>query len=136
MSRSTGLVGAVVTSMSVAAGAIIAFTSVSGHYWLLIVLNAALTLLPFVVACLRQRFDIFEPVYLFAIGVRVFFVIRPTLDMWHEERPYWFGHSLRGTYDDALLIASIGAACLRRLLLPGGGSAKKATSRFRVANGD
>ena len=109
MSQVDGLVGSIVVAASLAVGAAIAFATVSGRHWPLIFINGALTLLPVVVATLRRRFDIFEPVYLFATVFCFFFVIRPTLDMWHEERPYWFGYSLRGTYDDALLIASVGA---------------------------
>jgi len=94
-----------------AAGVILsAFLTRFSPDWTLVYVGAALVMLPFAIGRLI-RFDIFEPVYLFALSFGVLFVIRPAFDLLTSSSlPSFVGISARPTYSKALLFAVGGCA--------------------------
>src|SRR5262245_47568674 len=68
---------ATASATGAALGAVVAFLPSFSSTWLLVALGAALALLPFAVTAIRGSFDIFEPVYLFALVFGILYVLRP-----------------------------------------------------------
>lgn len=67
-------------------------------------------MVPATVSMLTRRFDLFEPVHLFAVPYAVMFVIRPAYDLATPGGlPSWFGWSMQGGYLQAQIIAALGA---------------------------
>src|SRR5262245_34556603 len=52
--------------------------------WVLVVLGGLLGFAPFAIGAFRNKFDIFEPVYLFAMSYLTLFVVRPIFDLTHS----------------------------------------------------
>jgi O-antigen polysaccharide polymerase Wzy len=75
----------------------------------LIATSAVIALVPLVVR-IKDDFDLFEPIYLFALSFVVLFVVRPAFDVaGHGHLKPWLGHTLDPTYERALLMSIIGA---------------------------
>jgi len=79
--------------------------------WGLIAAAGVVALLPIASSAIRGRFDVFEPVHLFALSFFVLFVARPAFDVAGQRNlPLWFGYILDPTYKRALLVGIVGAA--------------------------
>jgi hypothetical protein len=77
----------------------------------LVVLAGLLALAPFALAALRGKFDIFEPVYLFAASYAVLFVLRPAFELSQPGGPALVvGQDPVPQYADALVAAILGGA--------------------------
>lgn len=78
--------------------------------WPLVFLGGLAAAAPFVVALMRGRFDVFEPVYLFAVAYAILFVVRPVADLLTQApSPVIFGYVTGDTYQQALLVGLVGA---------------------------
>src|SRR3954468_1914135 len=78
--------------------------------WTLVCLGGVLAATPFVLAAIRGRFDIFEPIYLFCVSFSVLFVARPAYDI-AAGLPDSNGYSVSQGYDGALLAGVVGISC-------------------------
>ena len=77
--------------------------------WWLVIAGGIATLVPLVIGLL-SRFDIFEPVYLFAFSYLVLFVAHPAFQLSQPGGlPNFIGYSPRATYATALALALLGA---------------------------
>jgi len=74
-------VALVVSLLAVGAGAAVALLANVGPAWLLVWAGAVIALVPAVPLFFGRPFDIFEPVYLFAVSYLVLFVVRPVFDL-------------------------------------------------------
>jgi oligosaccharide repeat unit polymerase len=98
-------------AVAVGIGCVVALSGLSGGPQILVALGALLALAPFVVAALRDRFDIFEPVYLFAASYAVLFVLRPAFELSQPGGPALVvGQDPVPHYAEALVAALLGAA--------------------------
>lgn len=102
------LLAAGVVASSVAVGSVEAVLGPPSPLWLMVIAGFALSAFPFAVAVVKRRFDIFEPVYLFAVSFAVLFVIRPSVDI-ANGLPDLLGYSIRSSYAAALAIGLVGS---------------------------
>jgi O-antigen/teichoic acid export membrane protein len=80
-----------------------------GGSFLLVYLGGLLALVPVMLVVMGRRFDIFEPVYLFAIAYAVLFVVRPAVDLSAQGGvPAVAGVRVDATYERALVVAVVG----------------------------
>lgn len=76
----------------------------------LLILTAIAAASPFVVGGLRREFDIFEPVYLFAVSFAVLFVFRPAVELAGADGPQPIAGKDPGpNYTAAMIVALLGA---------------------------
>lgn len=76
---------------------------------ILVLMNAALAIVPFVGAVMTKRFDVFEPIYLFSVSFVVLFVVRPFFDLSAPDGlSNFLGRSVEDGYTEALLIGMLG----------------------------
>lgn len=104
-------VGAATVAAAAGAGTAVALLPPFGWRWLLVAAALALALVPATVALVTRRFDIFEPVHLFALCFLVLFGIRPAFDLSQSGglRPV-LGYSVAATYGWALAAGVVGGA--------------------------
>jgi oligosaccharide repeat unit polymerase len=94
--------------LPVAVGCLVAVIGPPGETDLLVVMTVV-ALGPFVLAGIRGHFDIFEPVYLFAVSYGVLFVLRPIVELSQAGGPTLVsGQNPVPQYANALLVALLG----------------------------
>jgi hypothetical protein len=103
-------VGTAAAGLCVLVGWAAALVSPPSREWALVWAGGALALLPAAVAVARRRFDVFEPVHLFALSFAALFVARPSFDLARGSDLYWLGYQLQPTYARALAVGVVGAA--------------------------
>lgn len=110
MSKRGGVLGvAAVAGLSVPV--ILSLTWFHDETVVAVLVTATLAVIPLVPLVFGRKFDIFEPVYIFAASFAVLFVIKPAWDLTQPGGvPPFAGESPNATYAAALLIAAIGAA--------------------------
>ena len=74
----------------------------------LIAALAVLAPLPIIVRVLEGRFDIFEPINFYVLGIVVLFVLRPIFELSYDSRQFPGGYSDYAGFDGALGIAVLG----------------------------
>ena len=79
--------------------------------WALITAMIAVTLLPLIVRALQGKFDPFEPIVVFAVGIAVIFVARPITELADGIQVY-AGYFTRPGFNGAMTIALVGTASL------------------------
>lgn len=78
--------------------------------WALVLLAGALSGVPFSIAVVRHEFNVFEPVYLFAVSYLVLFALHPAAELIVSGgTPVFVGYAVEPTYVTALLIGAVGA---------------------------
>jgi hypothetical protein len=78
--------------------------------WALVLLAAMLSALPFTVGVVRRQFDVFEPIYLFALSYFVLFTLHPVAQLITSAgAPTFVGYAIGQTYGTALAIGAVGA---------------------------
>lgn len=88
-----------------------ALTAADPRYetWFVVALSALLVMFPFFIGLMSGRFDIFEPVYLFAAAFGVVFVVRPLFDLTSPGGiPPLVGYDPSATYTQAQVVGLLG----------------------------
>src|ERR1700737_1583507 len=92
-------------------GAAVTWISAIPTVWMLVLLATVLAAAPFVIGISRRKFDVFEPVYLFALCYFVLFALHPAATLIASGgTPTFVGYALGPTYGAALSIGAVGAA--------------------------
>jgi hypothetical protein len=79
--------------------------------WALIVAMAVVTAIPFVVRAVQRKFDPFDPILIFALGIAVIFVARPITELTNNMQDY-AGYFTRPGFNGAMTIVLVGTASL------------------------
>jgi O-antigen/teichoic acid export membrane protein len=77
----------------------------------LLIAMAVISLLPLVVRAVQRRFDPFEPIQIFAVGIFVCFVARPFVEL-HDNLSVYAGMFVRSGFNGAMAVCLVGTVAL------------------------
>ena len=112
--RTSGLDRGVLAGCSLAVtgvGVVVGLAGTGAERWALIAALGIITPLPLIYRALQAKFDVFEPINLFVMGIFVLFVIRPICELAFHFHAFGSYSDLAG-FNGALLIALLGTAGL------------------------